>query len=117
MDKLKVIKIEEESIKFDNGLELGSDHESRCCESHYLSFKDLTLDDFKDLEFNLSNDDFFKRIKDYGIELIPIKGHSIKVPGYGFNNGYYSEQLDLVIYKDYKIVKKFNITDCQVVEG
>jgi hypothetical protein len=32
------------------------------------------------LEFDLSNDSFFKKIEDYGIELIPVNGHSVKVP-------------------------------------
>lgn len=115
MNNLSVIEITEEFIKFENGIELYSIHDTVCCESHYLYFKDLTIDDFKDLKFNLSEDKFFKRIENYGIELIPIKGHSVKIPGYGCNNGYYSEELALVIGKDKKVIKTYDISECQVI--
>ena len=114
MDKLKVVKIESESITFDNGYRLFSNHDQDCCEHHYLKFDDLTLSDFEGLEFNVSGDDFFKRIEGYGIELIPIRGHSVKVPGYGSNNGYYSDKLELVISDEtVKTIKEYNITECQ----
>lgn len=114
MDKIKVIKIESEMITFDNGVQLYSNHDTDCCEHHYLKFDDLTLSDFEGLEFNLSNDDFFKRIPGYGIELIPIHGHSVRVPGYGSNNGYYSDNLGLVISDERgKTIMEYNITECQ----
>jgi hypothetical protein len=115
MEKLKVVKIDSESIEFENGLKIYSDHESDCCESHYLSFSDLTLDDFDGLEFDLTSDTFFKRIEDYGIELVPIKGFTVKVPGYGYNNGYYSSELTLCL-RGAGVSKDFDITECQVIE-
>lgn len=115
--KEKVIKVEEESIEFESGAKIYSDHDQDCCENHYLSFRDLTLEDFDGLEFDLSTDAFFKRIEDYGIDLIPIRGHSVKVPGYGYNNGYYSSNLTLVLFHPTEGEKKFDITDCQVIEG
>ena len=96
-----------------NGVELYSNHDSDCCESHYLSFDDLTIEDFKDLEFDLTSESFFNRIEDYGIELIPIKGYSVKVPGYGYNNGYYSSQLDLILTDKKDFNKEFDISECQ----
>lgn len=75
MKNLKVVKIISDTLEFDNGMLLYSDHKYDCCEHHYLSLNDLTLEDFKDLEFDLSNDDFFERIEDYGIALKPINGH------------------------------------------
>ena len=116
MEKLKVVKVESEQIEFDNGIKLYSNHDSDCCENHYLSFADLKLDDFDGLEFNLSNDNWFKKIEDYGIELIPINGHSVKVPGYGYNNGYYSTNLELCLAGE-GFHKEFDITECQVIEG
>ena len=91
----KVIAIESEAILFEDGFKLESYHNQDCCESHYLSTDDLSISDFDWLEFDLSGD-FFKKIVDYGIELIPIKGHSVKIPGYGSNNGYYSSDLSLI---------------------
>ncbi len=62
MKNVKVTKIDGESIEFDNGVTLRSYHDQDCCEHHYLSFTDLSLADFDGLVFDLSNDDFFKRI-------------------------------------------------------
>ena len=115
MEKLRVIKIGAESIEFNGGVVLQSNHDGDCCERHYLSFEHITLLDFKDLVFDLSCDDFFKRITGYGIELIPIKGHSIKVPGYGFNNGYYGTNIDLQILKNGKLIKSYDVTECQTI--
>ncbi len=114
MKNLKVIKVEQEQIEFDNGIKLYSEHESDCCEHHWLSFEHITLADFEGLEFDLTNDGFFKKIEDYGIELVPINGHSVKVPGYGSNNGYYSTNLKLVVANG-KDTKTYDITECQVI--
>lgn len=113
MENLKVISVGEDEIVFDNGLVLYSNHDQNCCENHYLSMKDLSLDDFDGLIFDLSNDNFFKRIEDYGIELIPINGHSVKIPGYGSNNGYYSSNLTLIISNNKDFEKTYDITECQ----
>ena len=95
MKRLKVARISN-GLVFDDGTILFSEHEPDCCEDHYLDFSHLTLDDFEDLEFDLTGDDFFNRVEDYGIELKPIKGHPVRIPGYGYNNGYYSSYIDLV---------------------
>lgn len=113
MNKLKVVKVDAESIKFENGVQLYSNHDQNCCENHYLSFGDLTIADFEGLEFDLTNDNFFRRIEDYGIELVPIHGHSVKVPGYGLNNGYYSSNLDLIVTNGKGFRKEYDITECQ----
>ena len=115
MKNLKVVKIHSESLEFDNGMILKSFHKSECCEQHYLSVSDLTLDDFNGLEFDLSNDDFFERIKDYGIALKPKNGHPIRIPGYGSNNGYYSDNLSLIITNTdgEGVFRQYDITECQ----
>lgn len=110
----RVTFIDDDSISFDDGSNLYSNHDTDCCESHFLSFSDLTLEDFSGLEFDLSSDDFFERVEDYGIRLLPTNGQPVSVPGYGYNNGYYSSHLDLVLEKDGS-EKQFDISDCQVV--
>jgi len=117
MEKLKVVNIGSDAIEFENGVELYSNHDSDCCESHELTLSDLTMADFEGLQFDLTNDRFFNRIPDYGIELIPIHGHSVKIAGHGYNNGYYSDQLDMIIEKDGKEVKRYDITECQDIDG
>jgi hypothetical protein len=113
MKNLKVVKLDGDEVVFENDIRLSSDHQQDCCESHYLSFNDLTIEDFEGLEFDLSDDKFFNRIEDYGIELVPLKGYTVKVPGYGSNNGYYSSHLDLVLTDGKDFNKTFDITECQ----
>lgn len=114
MKNLKVVKIENKGLVFNDGTQLFSEHEQDCCEWHYLDFSDLNLSDFDGLEFNLIGDDFFNRIEDYGIELKPINGHSVRVPGYGMNNGYYSSYIDLVIVDaNNKTIKSYDVSECQ----
>jgi hypothetical protein len=112
MNNLTVVKVDSESIDFNNGVVLFSEHDQDCCEIHYLSFDDLTIADFEGLEFDLTSENFFRRIDGYGIELVPIKGHSVKVPGYSSNNGYYSNELTLVVAGN-GFRKTFDITECQ----
>ena len=114
MNQLKVVSVNSEYIEFETGVRLSSNHDSDCCEHHELTLEDLTLEDFKGLEFDLTGEDFFKRIEDYGIELIPLHGHSVKIPGHGYNNGYYSNQLDLVLHNGETFLKSFDITECQI---
>lgn len=117
MKALKVINVNSEGIDFEDGIKLYSEHDSDCCEHHELTFNDLKLEDFEGLEFDLSSDDFFKRIPDYGIELVPLKGYSVKIPGHGYNNGYYGTNIDLIISKNDKVVKKYDVTECQIIDG
>lgn len=109
MKKVHVIEVNQDDIKFSNGITLSSDHKSDCCEYHWLQFSDLTLDEFKGLKFDLSNNNFFRKIPDFGIELIPIKGWPVKIAGHGSNNGYYSTNLRL----DLSDGRSFDITECQ----
>ena len=117
MNKLKVVKVNSDEIEFENGIKLYSNHDSDCCESHQLTLSDLTIEDFEGLEFDLTNDNFFRRIVDFGIELIPIRGFSVKIPGHGYNNGYYSCQLDLILTDGKEFKKIYDISDCQDIEG
>lgn len=114
MKNLKVVKVDSDEIVFDNGFKLSSYHDQECCEHHYLHMADLTLDDFEGLEFDLSNGNFFNRVPDYGIELIPVKGFPVRIPGYGSNNGYYSDNLYLNL-SDNKgvIIRNYDISECQ----
>jgi hypothetical protein len=116
-NNLKVLKIENDQLVFSDGTRLLSEHDTDCCEHHYLDFADLDISDFDGLEFDLTNENFFNRIEDYGIELKPIKGHSVKVPGYGSNNGYYGSNIDLVIAdSNGNKIKSFDVSTCQLWE-
>ena len=114
MKNLKVVKIENETIVFDDGTRLSSSHIHECCEFHFLCFSDVKVSDFDGLSFNLTNEKFFNRIKGYGIELKPIKGFSVKIAGYSSNNGCYGSNIDLLISdKDGKKIKSYDVSECQ----
>jgi hypothetical protein len=116
-NKVHVVSVGSDGLRFSDGTELTSDHESDCCEWHYLDFSDLNLEDFDGLEFDLfmktpTGYAFFERIDGYGIALKPISGHPVRIPGYGRNNGYYSTNLTLILTKDGSSIR-FGITECQ----
>ena len=114
MEKIKVIKIENDELIFNDGTKIYSYHEPDCCEHHYLDLEHLDIDDFEGLEFDLTTDNFFNRIEGYGIELKPINGHSVKIPGYGYNNGYYGSGIDLIISdSNGKTIKSYDVSECQ----
>lgn len=108
---MKVIKIDD-GLLFDDGTTLSSHHSQDCCENHYLDFSNLKMDDFEGLDFDL-NGYFFNRIEDFGIALTPTNGYPVRIPGYGYNNGYYSSNLNLVLSGT--INRDFDISDCQVI--
>ena len=105
----------EDCLRFEDGSALSSFHQVDCCEGHYLDFSDLTLDDFNGLDFDLESDNFFERIEGYGIALLSTNGHPVRVPGYGYNNGWYSDKLELILERPGMKVKVYDITDCQKI--
>jgi hypothetical protein len=112
----KVVEIKNEDdgvIVFSNGYTLTTHHDQDCCEHHYWSLTDLTINDFDGLEFDLDDDNFFGRIEGYGICLVPTDGFPVRIPAYGANNGYYSQNLSLVLSDGDKVIKEYDITECQ----
>lgn len=116
LNRLKVVGVFRDGFTFEGGVRLFSEHDQDCCETHYLSTHDLTLADFEGLEFDLSGDKFFERIDGYGIALLPIVGHPVRIPGYGYNNGYYSSKLTLVLTDDKELERVYDISACQVIK-
>ncbi len=113
--KTKITEIKDDIIYFNNGYKLYSSHEQDCCENHYLDFTHIKKEDYEDLEFDLSNDNFFTRIPDYGIQLNATNNFPLRIPGYGYNNGYYSSELTLILEVNNKENRIFDITECQVI--
>lgn len=110
----KIVKVEFDGITFDDGHVLYSEHEQECCESHWLNFEDVQLDEVKDLEFDLAADGaFFERVEDYGIRLKPTNGHPVSIPGYAVNNGYYSADLTLVLERPNGERVRWDVRECQ----
>jgi hypothetical protein len=117
MNTVTVINVNKNGITFSNGQSLSSEHQADCCESHELSFENLSSKDFEGMTFDL-NGDFFERVADFGIRLKPVNGgHPVSIPGYGYNNGYYGDNIELVISGGGLPEKRFDITECQVISG
>jgi len=110
---VKVIKVDSSGIQFEEGYRLSDSHEQSCCESHYLDYSNLTLQDFSGLEFDLSNDKFLEKIEGYGIGLVPVSGFSVKIPGYGSNNGYYGSDITLNIKGPNGFRREYDVSECQ----
>jgi hypothetical protein len=111
---MRVIEVSGELV-FEDGTRLYSNHDSSCCESHYLDFEHISIDDFEGLDFDLSNDNFFEAVDGYGIRLVPTNGFPVPIPGYGYNNGYYSTELELVLSSPDGNRRVFDISDCQEI--
>lgn len=109
----KVTKIDPETLTFDDGHVLESFHDRDCCECHWLSTENLSLEDFEGMEFDLSGEAFFNRVDGYGIELLPLRGWPVRIPGYGSNNGYYSSNLSLVLTTPDGEKRSWDISECQ----
>lgn len=115
MNNLIVQFVNNDGIMFTDGNYLTSEHQSDCCEHHYISFENLDIKDFEGLVFNLSTDKFLERIDGYGIALHPIAGLPIRVPGYGYNNGCYGTNIDLVLNNKGNTIKTWDVSECQVI--
>lgn len=97
--------------EFTDDLRLIDRHEISCCEQHYL--------DWDEEDVPQENSQFetkcfqIEKIEGYGIALIPINGHKIRIPGYSNNNGFYSDNLTLDICFGRDRVYTIDIRDCQ----
>lgn len=112
----KIIKLENELITFDCGSTLSSSHESDCCEHHELDPTGISLEEVKDLEFDLSQplESLIERVEGYGIRLKSTNNFPLPIPAYGYNNGYYGTNIDLTLKTKDKS-ETIDITECQSI--
>lgn len=96
---MKLIKIEEGKLTFDNGVTITDYHGQDCCEHVYADFMQLEDTDVLSHEFNESIE--IQGVKNAGFR---IEGYFI--PCYNVQNGYYSDQLTLIIENPNKKEKR-----------
>lgn len=119
---ITISSINSGSIIFNDGSMLTSAHEQDCCESHYLDFSNEDEQSLKQLKFKAYNDggldiSIVSKIEGYGIELKPLNDHPLRIPGYGYNNGYYSTELILeYIDKNRQLVWSLDVSECQHID-
>lgn len=89
---MKITKVTEEYIQFNNGKKITFDHEQDCCEYNYADF--LQIDDLAlDQEFKEPLD--FEIVEGFGFRFgnLPFKMYG--VPCYTEQNGYYTKDIDI----------------------
>ena len=122
---MKITKICEEKIEFDNGTTMSSHHKQDCCEWHWANFETLAsynlnpktgeTIDIKDIEFPDNIHRNIKLIPGEGFNMIAKDGSRYFVPCYGENNGYYSTNLKLLIHREWKKDVEIDLTQCQSI--
>lgn len=123
---MKIAKIEDEALIFDNGHILESTHDQDCCEWHWLDFSvminyNVSPKTGKEIDIYEQKFDFtdgvpFERVENVGIMLIDTDGNKYLICGYGSNNGYYGDNINLE-YKDENgnIIFEYDVSECQVI--
>lgn len=102
---MRILKITEYAIEFDNGKAIEFDHDQECCEINYA--------DFEQLHSFASEVDFSEPLVfescEYGFRFgnPPIK--MFFVPCYSEQNSYYSNELD-ILYGDKEVIHGIKCT-------
>jgi hypothetical protein len=96
---MKVVKINDEMVLFDNGSKITFDHDQDCCECNYADFEQLNDTGIE--KENFSEPLTFEEAGEYGFRF-GNPGKMYYVPCYSLQNGYYTNAVD--IYYNDKVV-------------
>lgn len=88
---MKLIKISEEGLEFDDGTIVVDNHNQDCCEHVYADWNQLEDTDIKSKNF--------RKIKIEGVKGSGFRINGYFVPCYNSQNGYYGSDLELEITK------------------
>ena len=107
---MKIKEINEKNIIFDNGYKLEYYHEQDCCEMVYADFevlKSYNVSTKTGKNIKIEEIDFSKNLKEIavgvekmGFNMISKIGEKFFIPCYNDQNGYYSSDLELILYKE-----------------
>ena len=103
---MKIWKVTDEAIIFDNDMEITFDHDQDCCEYNYADFSILTPNTVH-YDYDFSENLDFKYIDELGFKF-GSDGHWIFIPCYSEQNGYYTTQIDIYYGKKGKSKKTKN---------
>lgn len=96
---MKISKVDEFSIRFDNGNFITFFHEQDCCEHNYADFSQLEELAF-DTEFE--EDLMFEEVPSSGFRF-GNEGKMFFIPCYSDQNGYYSDDI-YIFYNGKKVI-------------
>lgn len=118
---MKIIEIEDNFIKFNNGYKLEAYHEQDCCEDVYADFNILKtynvstvtgkIINIKDIDFKETLVDLVNGINGAGFNMISKIEENFFVPCYNSQNGYYSSKLELILYKERNVKEILDISE------
>ena len=100
---MKIIKVTEEMIEFDNEKRITYYHDQDCCERVYADFE--AIDDVA-YDYEFEEPLTFEQVENFGFRF-GNTGKMVSVPCYNSQNGWYSD--DLEISYGANVV----ITDCE----
>ena len=101
---MKIKKITDEKIIFNNGNEISYFHEKDCCEDNYADFEQI---EELALSYDFDEDLIFEKLNKQGFRF-GDKRAMFFIPCYSIQNGYYSSDIN-ILYND-NIVLHF---DCE----
>lgn len=118
---MKIKEITDKQIKFDNGYILNYYHDQDCCENVYADFevlKTYNVSTKTGKQINIYNIDFeenllklIKGVKGQGFNMISKIGEKFFVPCYNEQNGYYNDELELVLHINNNCYVNLDISD------
>ena len=88
---IKIVKVDDDCIEFDNGSKITYDHEPDCCEENYADFCQLE-ELARKTAFTLPLS--FESVENGGFRF-GNPGKMFFVPCYSAQNGYYSDDIDI----------------------
>lgn len=109
--EMKIIKIDDEKIVFDNGSFITFSHDQDCCEYNYADFMQLRDTDIENETFNTNL--IFEKVDGSGFRFGNL-GKMYFVPCYSEQNGYYSTDIDIEYHRSYYDVDVINL-DCELL--
>ena len=106
---MKIVKITEDVLYFDNNNEITYDHDQDCCEWNHADFSQI--DDLAK-DHNFDENLKFEAVEGSGFRFGDNQ-LMVFVPCYSEQNGYYTEELD-IYYNNKKVL---HIKNCEFIEG
>ena len=119
---MKIVKVEEQRIIFDNGSVLESYHEQDCCEDHYVDFTSINDQGFENENFPEQLRDIIAteadplEVNEWGefnidsfFDIKDKQGNKYTLTIYNSNNGYYSTDVNLILTHKNGDVETFRI--------
>lgn len=106
---MKIKKLEDDYIEFDNGMKITCEHAQECCEHNYADFKSLKDTPAMDNEFN--EDLKFDSVENLGF-VFGDNHYKFFVPCYSIQNGYYTSSIK-VFYNNELVINELK---CNLIE-